>query len=60
MRKFYDKKAFVIAFNILYVTSFFAMMAFTISKATEKPKSEITMEEYYSNPHLHGNYDEVD
>mgnify|MGYP003641552481 FL=1 len=36
------------------------MMAFTISKATEKPKSEITMEEYYSNPHLHGNYDEVD
>ena len=60
MRKFYDKKAFVIAFNILYVTSFFAMIAFSMSKATEnKTEQVMTMEEYYSNYDCE-NCDEID
>ena len=60
MRKFNHRKALEIAWNIIYVASFIALVALGISNASESQLQTNTSEEYFYGNEDCMNCDEVD
>ena len=60
MRKFNHKKALEIAWNIVYVASFIALVALGISNANEYGIDTETSQEYYYSNQDCMNCDEID
>ena len=60
MRKFNHKKALEIAFDIVYVASFIALLAFITTNARETKVIDTTSQEYYYSTQDCMNCDEID
>lgn len=60
MRKFSHQETLVIAFNIIYVASFVALLAFITTNAKETEVIDTSAQEYYYNTQDCMNCDEVD